>query len=65
MIKLITLNQPRMAQAFIDYMASRQVDIKMMPEGGGQFALWLVDSQHQVETAVSYTHLTMPTNREV
>ncbi len=50
MIKLITLNQPRMAQAFIDYMASRQVDIKMMPEGGGQFALWLVDSQHQVET---------------
>ncbi|WP_162063567.1 rhomboid family intramembrane serine protease GlpG [Vibrio taketomensis] len=50
MIRLITLNQPRMAQAFIDYMASRQVEIIMMPEGGGQFALWLKDAQHQVET---------------
>lgn len=50
MIKLITLNQPRMAQAFIDYMASRQVEIKMMPEGGGQFGLWLMEAEHQVET---------------
>lgn len=49
MIRLISLNQPRMAQAFIDYMASRQIDIKLMPEGEGQFALWLVDDQHQVE----------------
>lgn len=49
MHKLISLNHPRMAQAFIDYMASRQIDIKMMPEGEGQFALWLTDSQHQVE----------------
>ncbi len=50
MIRLITLNQPRMAQAFIDYMASRQIEIKLMPEGEGQFALWLMDSQHQSET---------------
>lgn len=49
MIRLISLNQPRMAQAFIDYMASRQIDIKLMPEGEGQFALWLVDAQHQIE----------------
>ncbi|EGU36175.1 protein GlpG [Vibrio ichthyoenteri ATCC 700023] len=49
MIRLISLNQPRMAQAFIDYMASRQIDIKLMPEGEGQFALWLMDDQHQVE----------------
>jgi len=49
MHKLISLNHPRMAQAFIDYMASRQIDIKMMPEGEGQFALWLTDSQYQIE----------------
>ncbi|MCG9584749.1 rhomboid family intramembrane serine protease GlpG [Vibrio tubiashii] len=49
MYRLISLNNPRMAQAFIDYMASRQIDIQMMPEGEGQFALWLTDSQHQIE----------------
>ncbi len=49
MIRLITLNNPRMAQAFIDYMASRQIEIKMMPEGGGQFALWLMSDEHQIE----------------
>lgn len=49
MYKLISLNHPRMAQAFIDYMASRQIEIQMMPEGEGQFALWLTDSQHQIE----------------
>ncbi|MDF4886993.1 rhomboid family intramembrane serine protease GlpG, partial [Vibrio parahaemolyticus] len=32
MKRLVTLNNPRMAQAFIDYMASRQIDIEMMPE---------------------------------
>ncbi|KLN64461.1 MULTISPECIES: rhomboid family intramembrane serine protease GlpG [Vibrio] len=50
MYRLITLNNPRMAQAFIDYMAARHIDIQMMPEGEGQFALWLTDRQHQVET---------------
>lgn len=49
MKRLVTLNNPRMAQAFIDYMASRQIDIEMMPEGDGQFALWLTDSQHEIE----------------
>lgn len=49
MYRLISLNNPRMAQAFIDYMASRQIDIQMMPEGEGQFALWLTDGQHQIE----------------
>ncbi|HDY7830563.1 TPA: rhomboid family intramembrane serine protease GlpG [Vibrio vulnificus] len=50
MQRLIVLNTPRMAQAFIDYMASRQIDLRMMPEGEGQFALWLIDDQHWVET---------------
>ncbi|MEF1289903.1 rhomboid family intramembrane serine protease GlpG [Vibrio sp. M260118] len=49
MHRLVSLNNPRMAQAFIDYMASRQIDIQMMPEGERQFALWLTDSQYQVE----------------
>lgn len=49
MIKLISVTNPRMAQAFIDYMASRRIEIDMMPEGGGQFALWLRDDQNQVE----------------
>ncbi len=49
MIRLITLNNPRMAQAFIDYMASREIEIKMMPEGSGQFALWLMTDEHQIE----------------
>lgn len=49
MIRLTALSNPRAAQAFIDYMASRNIAIHMMPEGEGQFALWLADSQHQVE----------------
>lgn len=56
MIKLISLNNPRMAQAFIDYMASRHIDIQMMPEGGGQFALWLTDEQHQIEAEAELQH---------
>ena len=50
MKRLVTLNNPRMAQAFIDYMASRQIEIEIMPEGDGQFSLWLTDSQYEVET---------------
>ncbi|MZI94478.1 rhomboid family intramembrane serine protease GlpG [Vibrio sp. CAIM 722] len=43
MIKLVTLNNPRVAQAFIDYMAKQQIDIQIMSEGDGQFSLWLSD----------------------
>lgn len=49
MVRLISLNNPRMAQAFIDYMSSRGIEISMMPEGEGQFALWLTDLAHQTE----------------
>lgn len=49
MIRLVALNNPRVAQSFIDYMASRQIDIVMMPEGEGQFALWLKQPEHQIE----------------
>jgi GlpG protein len=46
MIQLISVNNPRMAQAFIDYMAAKHVDIKMMADGDGQFSLWLNDDRH-------------------
>ncbi|NOH72169.1 rhomboid family intramembrane serine protease GlpG [Vibrio pectenicida] len=49
MIRLTALSSPRMGQAFIDYMASRQINIQMMPEGNDYFSLWLADPQHQVE----------------
>ncbi len=45
-----------MAQAFIDYMASRHIEIQMMPEGQGQFALWLTDSQHEIEAEAELKH---------
>ena len=45
-----------MAQAFIDYMASRHIEIQMMPEGQGQFALWLTDSQHKIEAEAELKH---------
>ncbi|CAH0527331.1 rhomboid family intramembrane serine protease GlpG [Vibrio hippocampi] len=50
MIRLIVVNNPRMAQGFIDYMASRNIDVQMMPEGQGQFVLWLVNDEDQLET---------------
>lgn len=49
MIRLTSLKNPRMGQAFIDYMASRHIDVQMMVEGHDQFALWLTDPQHQLE----------------
>ncbi|MGF1774644.1 rhomboid family intramembrane serine protease GlpG [Vibrio wakamikoensis] len=52
MVRLITLQNPRMGQAFIDYMASRRIDVQMMPEGEGQFALWLMNSEDQLEAEV-------------
>jgi GlpG protein len=49
MIRLVILDNPRLAQAFIDYMASRDIEVRMMSEGGGQFSLWLTHDENQVE----------------
>ncbi|MDV7106045.1 rhomboid family intramembrane serine protease GlpG [Vibrio sp. TH_r3] len=49
MVKLIVLDNPRLAQAFIDYMASRRIEVNLMPEGDGQFALWLKNEADKVE----------------
>lgn len=46
MIRLMVLDNPRLAQAFIDYMASRQIPIQMSPEGRGvlRFGLLIATS---------------------
>ena len=49
MHRLAGLNNPRQAQAFIDYMASRGISLVMAPEPEGLFAIWLEDGQHLVE----------------
>ncbi|WP_375751862.1 rhomboid family intramembrane serine protease GlpG [Vibrio sp. HN007] len=56
MIRLIVLDNPRLAQAFIDYMASRKIEVAMMPEGGGSFALWLKNVEDQLETEAELKH---------
>lgn len=50
MYLLTTLHNPRAAQAFIDYMAAEQIEIQMMPDGSGQFTLWVIQDQH-IDTA--------------
>ncbi|MDR9827365.1 rhomboid family intramembrane serine protease GlpG [Vibrio sp. FNV 38] len=47
MIRLIALPNPRLAQAFIDYMATKKIEVSMMPEGNGVFALWLKEDDQQ------------------
>ncbi|MGX9418637.1 rhomboid family intramembrane serine protease GlpG [Vibrio sp. RC27] len=48
MRSLIILDNPRLSQAFIDYMACQKVDVKMMPSSDGRIELWLVDdSQYE------------------
>ncbi|UTV27841.1 rhomboid family intramembrane serine protease GlpG [Photobacterium atrarenae] len=49
MHRLAGLNNPRLAQAFIDYMASRGIPLSLAPEPEGRFAIWLEDSQYLVE----------------
>lgn len=65
MIKLIVVDNPRLAQAFIDYMASRGIPVDMMPEGGGMFAIWLKDNQYQIEAESELKHfLSDPNNKK-
>ncbi|PSU49770.1 rhomboid family intramembrane serine protease GlpG [Photobacterium frigidiphilum] len=49
MHRLAGFHNPRQAQAFIDYMASRGITLSLASEPEGVFAIWLVDIQHQVE----------------
>ncbi|EEX67277.1 rhomboid family intramembrane serine protease GlpG [Vibrio metoecus] len=47
---LTTLNNPRAAQAFIDYMAAHKIEIQMMPDASGQFCLRVLHDQ-DIESA--------------
>lgn len=50
MHKLAVVDHPRIAQSFVDYMASRGFDVKMMPEPEGRVALWFLGgSEHLIE----------------
>ncbi|GHA43505.1 rhomboid family intramembrane serine protease GlpG [Photobacterium aphoticum] len=49
MYRLAGLSNPRQAQAFIDYMASRNIALSLAPEPEGMFAIWLHDAQDLVE----------------
>lgn len=45
MVSLVILDNPRLAQAFIDYMACLDIEIKMALNDDGQMSLWLMDDQ--------------------
>jgi GlpG protein len=65
MVRLIVLSNPRQAQAFIDYMASRRIEVEMMPEGGGSFALWLRHDEDKLEAEAELKHfLSNPGDRK-
>ncbi|MGF1680875.1 rhomboid family intramembrane serine protease GlpG [Photobacterium minamisatsumaniensis] len=49
MQRLAGLSNPRQAQAFIDYMASRGIALSLAPEPEGRFAIWLENSENFVE----------------
>lgn len=49
MYRLAGMNNPRQAQAFIDYMASRGIALSLAPDPDGDVAIWLNDSQYLVE----------------
>lgn len=47
MIKLGVLDNPRMAQAFVDYMAAMEIDVQLGPEEEGRVGLWLISDINQ------------------
>ncbi len=50
MLSLIVLDNARLAQAYIDYMACQGIDVKMAAEGEGHVCLWLID-EHRYHQA--------------
>lgn len=58
MIRLADVNNPRLGQAYIDYMATRGILVEMMPEGEGRFALWVMNDQDADEAQAEFTLFT-------
>ncbi len=50
-----TISHPRLAQAFIDYMASKNIAIRLSSEPEHNFSLWVEDDTHAV---IAQTELT-------
>lgn len=47
MIHIISFENPRMAQAFVDYMAGQNIQLQLHPSNDQQhYELWLADEQH-------------------
>lgn len=47
MIHVVSFTNPRMAQAFVDYMASQHIELKVHPvPEQQQIELWLQDEQY-------------------
>lgn len=65
MIRLITLNNPRVGQAFIDYMATQHIHIEMRLSQSNTYELWLMDDFHaaDVETELK-AFLADPSNNK-
>lgn len=49
MLRLANIDNPRLAQAYIDYMACQGIEIKMFPDDDGKIALWLVNDNDQLD----------------
>lgn len=56
MIRLITLNNPRMGQAFVDYMSSRHIAVKMVMVEQHSYELLLLDDEHFIEVEAELKH---------
>ncbi|MCE0493529.1 rhomboid family intramembrane serine protease GlpG [Vibrio salinus] len=56
MIRLITLNNPRMGQAFIDYMASRHIPMKMVAVEQNSYELLLLNDEYYIEAEAELKH---------
>ncbi|SHF46310.1 rhomboid family intramembrane serine protease GlpG [Vibrio gazogenes] len=52
MIRLITIDNPRLGQAFIDYMALKHIEIVMSPDLEAMFCLWLVKDENLHEAEI-------------
>lgn len=64
MVKIAELENPRLAQAFVDYLALRGIAITIQVKEGDTIELWLNDLQHQVEAEREYEQFIANPNQE-
>ncbi|MFD2177142.1 rhomboid family intramembrane serine protease GlpG [Veronia pacifica] len=64
MFRLGAISNHRMAQAFVDYMDTLGVELKLSPEGEGQLAIWLVEDQHKSLAEAEFQQFLENPNRD-